>query len=202
MVPVNPHPILAAIQAGDPTAWGRAYTEYRERMYSAAFGVLRDHHDTLDAVQEAMWSVMTSSPATLAQIQNLGAYLARTAYHKAIDLIRWNEHTQATDPEDVIDLTAEEVDVEEVAGDRVALEAAADVLDHMPDNVRYAYVQRVLMARKAKDVAVELGCTPQYIAQLVSAAVTIIDEFSPFIKCPTSDPSSPAPSPGTTKDGK
>lgn len=199
---MTPHPILAAIQAGDPTAWGRAYTEYRARMYAAAFSVLRDHQDTLDAVQEAISSVMTSSPATLAQIHNLGAYLARSAYYKAIDLIRENEDTQATDPDDIVDLTAEEVDIEEVAGDRLALEHAADVFDEMPDNVRYAYEQRVLLARRAKDVAAELGCTPQYVAQLVSAAVTLIEEKSPYIECLTSDPSSPAPSSGTTKDGK
>lgn len=193
-------PILAAIQAGDRTAWGRAYARYRDRMYAAAFRELRDHQDALDAVQEAMSSVMTSSPAKLAPIQNLGAYLAGTAFHKAVDLIRKNEHTQATDPDDIVDLTAEEVDVEELAGDRLALEAAVDVLDRMPDNVRHAYEQRVLMARKAKDVAAELDCTPQYIPQLVAAAVTIIEEYSPFIERPTSDPSSPTPSSGTTKD--
>ena len=200
MVTVSADPILAAIQAGDRTAWGRAFAEHRERMYAAAFRVLRDQHDSLDAVQNAFSSVMTSAPDKLATVDSLGPYLAGVARNKAIDLIRKNHRIQATDPDEMSDLTSGGLDVEELAGDRLALETAADVLSVMPEDARYAYKQRVLMGRKAKEVAAELGCTPQYIPQLIKKALTILDEHSPFIESATSDPLSPTPSSATTKD--
>ncbi len=200
LVTVSADPILTAIQAGDRAAWGRAYTEHRESMYAAAFRKLHDHQDALDAVQEAMASVMTSGPEKLAEVRGLGAYLARAAANKAIDHIRKNQRARATDPDVLSDLTAEEGDIEELAGDRIGLKIAAGMLAKMPNDVRFAYEQRVLMRRKAKDVAADLDCTPQYIPQLLTKALSIIEEHSPFIEPPTSDPSSPTASSGATKD--
>ena len=119
---------------------------------------------------------------------------------KAIDHIRKNQRARATDPDLLYDLTAEEGDVEELAGDRLGLGIAVRVLAKMPDDVRFAYEQRVLTRRKAKDVAADLGCTPQYIPQLLTKALAIIEEHSPFIERLTGDPSSPTTSSEATKD--
>jgi DNA-directed RNA polymerase specialized sigma24 family protein len=199
-----PQALLAAIVNGTPkqrmAAWPDAYVEYRSKMFGAAFKKTRNEHDAHDAVQQAFSEVMTSDPAKLANVKSLGAYLARAASNRAVDIVRKNEQSDATDPDDLVHLADGDADVAEDVINETALEHGLAILDEMPEGVRYAYEQRVLLGRRATDVAADRGYKPQYVPQLVKKAVTIIDERSAFIDRGTIDLTSPATSPEETKD--
>lgn len=194
--------ILAAIIGGDRTAWGRAYTAHSKKMFGTAMAVVRNRDDANEAVQEAFSSVMTTNPATLGKIDDLGQYLVGIVHNKAVDIIRRNAPTKLIDPDDAVTARRRDrgpTDVDEAVIDRIALEDAFACFDHMPPKVRYAMEERWLRRRPAKDVAAELAVKPQYVSQLIAKGVAIIDERSAFIE---RDPTDSSPPSGTTRETK
>lgn len=196
--------LLAAIMNGTREqrmeAWHDAYVEYRSKMFGAAFKKTRNEQDANDATQQAFSEVMTVDPARLAGVKHLGAYLAQAASNTAVDIVRKNDKSDATDPDDLVDVLEGDPDLANQVIKESALEHGLAILDEMPEDVRYAYVQRVLLARPAKAVASDRGYTPQYVPQLVAKALAFIDEHSAFIDRGTIDITSPATPPGETKD--
>lgn len=200
----SPQALLAAIVSGTPeqrrAAWHDAYIAYRSKMFGAAFKKTNNEHDANDAVLQVFSEVMTGDPTKLANIKNLGSYLAGAASNRGVDIIRKNGKTDTTDPDDLVDLLDGDADMADKIINETALAHGLAILDEMPEKVRYAYVQRVLHNRPAKDVAAERRYKPQYVSQLVARALAIIEERSAFIDRGTVDLTSPATSPGETKD--
>ena len=196
--------LLAAIVSGTPeeraAAWHDAYIECRPKMFGAAYKKTGNADDANDAVLQVFSEVMTADPATLANVKNLGSYLASAASNRAVDIVRKNDKTDAVDPSSFVDLVDPDIDAADQIINEAALEHGLAILDEMPEEVRHAYVERVLFNRPAKDVAAERGYKPQYVSQLVTKAVAFIEEHSAFIDRGTIDSTSPATSPSETKD--
>jgi len=83
-------PLLAGLAAGREDAFAAAYDRFAARLVAAAWGMLGNRADAEDAVQDVFVS-MVRSRASLAQVEDLGAYLFASLRHAAAR--RWQRRS-------------------------------------------------------------------------------------------------------------
>ena len=75
-------PLLAGLAAGREDAFAAAYDRFAARLLAAAWGMLGSRADAEDAVQDVFVGLVRSR-ATLAGVEDLGAYLFASLRHAA-----------------------------------------------------------------------------------------------------------------------
>jgi RNA polymerase sigma-70 factor (ECF subfamily) len=76
---------------GDPRAFDELFSRYRERVYVIAKGILLDHDDALDSVQEA-FTLIYRSLGRFNRRSKLGTWIFRIAVNTAIQRSRRLKH--------------------------------------------------------------------------------------------------------------
>jgi RNA polymerase sigma-70 factor (ECF subfamily) len=74
--------LLAGLAAGREDAYAAAYDRFAARLLAAAWGMLGNRADAEDAVQDVFVGLVRSR-ATLAEVEDLGAYLFASLRHAA-----------------------------------------------------------------------------------------------------------------------
>ncbi|MHB1413753.1 MAG: sigma-70 family RNA polymerase sigma factor, partial [Chloroflexota bacterium] len=134
-----------------------------------------------DVVSEVMASLQEDGIPP--DVRNLRAYLATATGNKAIDVIRRNtverqvggkvvrqpRYESLPDGEAAVMLESER-DAEAVVVEIAMREAVLANLSLLTPNERFVLVERVFRRRPAREVAEELGVSPQRISQLARAA--------------------------------
>ena len=146
--------------------------------------LVRNEHDSDDALQEAFSSVMKSGLPD--SIDNLQAYLCEVTRNKARDITRRNKRLVLTaEDERVLPPTPgppifiRALSISQLTGSTPI--ALLECRQYMNDKQRYALEQRLMLGRPATEVAAELGVEPQRVSQLVSEAVRIIRKKQSFV---------------------
>ncbi|MHB1004095.1 MAG: RNA polymerase sigma factor [Chloroflexota bacterium] len=193
--PVDDEALLAGVRSGRPD-WQAIYLAYRRLMLGVAAKVLgRDQPcpaegglsrlhggvSASDVVSEVVASLQEDGipPA----VRNLRAYLATATANKAIDVIRRNTVERQVEgkvvhqpryeslPDGEAGVMPErELDTEAVVAEIAMREAVLANLSLLTPNERFVLGERVFKRRPAREVAEELGVSPQRISQLARAA--------------------------------
>lgn len=89
--------LVERFSSGDKTAFAELVRRYRDRIYHLAFGLLGNHLDADEVVQESFVRVYKRQEE-LANVRNFTAFLTRIATNYAFDMLRRRKgHAQACD---------------------------------------------------------------------------------------------------------
>lgn len=174
-----------SVRAGRPDIEA-LYRAYGPAMRSSAAMRLGDGDalglDAEDIVGQVIEGLVDGSvvlkPGTSSSLR---AQLRRVAANKTVDLIREREDSSAAaERRHGLDTTDVQADVETM----VLAEMAEERMFLLTEQEHYVMIERVKKDRPAKDVAKELGCTPQYVAQLRNSAVRKLFANLPFMDPP------------------
>ena len=87
MTEAAPDRVLAALQAGDPSAAERLVAHYGDRAYRLAIGITRNVQDAEEAVRDAFWSVIRNI-GTFRGDSGLGSWIYRIVLNAAYQKLR------------------------------------------------------------------------------------------------------------------
>jgi RNA polymerase sigma-70 factor, ECF subfamily len=79
--------LVERARAGDRAAFREIVETHKERLYAVALGMMRDHHDAEDAVQECFLRAYRSL-ATFQAGAQVGSWLYRIAVNVCLDASR------------------------------------------------------------------------------------------------------------------
>jgi RNA polymerase sigma factor (sigma-70 family) len=177
-----------SVLAGNPDVEA-IYLAHRDAMRATAAAKLHgadalglDADDIVgDVVVRLLDGTITLAPTVG---HRLRAHLRRITANKAIDLIREREAaSKATRRRHPADPTDVEADVETM----VLAEMTEERMHLLNERERHVIVENVKKGRLAKDVALDLGCTPQNVSQLRASALRKLSASLPFVNNPPSD---------------
>src|SRR5262245_31341414 len=148
--------LLARFHTGDATALEPLFARYEEPVFRFLFGVLRDHHQAEDALQETFVQALRKADAV--SPDTFRGWLFTVAYRQAMLLKRKAKRL----PAQANDLALLELVGDEPADVRVG---AADDARHvrellalLPDPQRQVIAARVFDGLTFREVAATLGC--------------------------------------------
>ena len=182
--------------------WSDVYAEHGQAMRAAAIAAMKGPNTEIlgqsadDIVSGVVREMMVRGG--LPDIANVRGYLTTAVRNRVRDLIRRSRHEA---PEAIGFDEKVGVDDIETPSDRAELARQALAgLDQVPERERYAIVERVMKHRPAKQVADELGVTPQRVSQLVNAGVGRLRKLPAFAELIPIDPLPPGKSTATDCD--
>src|SRR3954465_2025937 len=126
--------MIAGVRAGRESAMTQLYDRYSAIVYSVALRVLGDTGAAEDVVQEIFLQLWRKPESFDASRGSLAAWLAVIARHRAIDALR--KRKPETDIAEVG--IALDLDLEEEAGRKIAIEKVRNSLASMPPEQRKA----------------------------------------------------------------
>lgn len=186
MTAVDETAILAGIRAGEPD-WGSIYLTYRDTLYREVGRVLRDEErypgglDPDDIVLEIVQKLQEKGIPS--DVRRLRSYLIAVAHNHAVDLLRHHSFHHKDEFGEVMvarevgledefasALMDSNVDVEGAVLEDILSEEIIDNLNLLTPGERHVLVERAMRRRPAREVASELGVSPQRVPQLARAA--------------------------------
>lgn len=157
--------------------------EHARLVYRIAFSVLRNPHDAEDAVQEVFVRVLRSRHR-LRDVSDPKAYLARTAWHVALDSRRrHNEISIDASPNDegssatlIAELRASGASLEQIASDRQMMRFVESSIRELPSDLRDALILATIEELSAAEAAEVLGVAEATVRTRVFRARNILRE--------------------------
>ncbi len=153
--PLDDAELLAAHRAGDPQAFGELAGRHAGALWAIAVGVLGDHHDAADAVQEALVAAFRRA-ATFRGDAPVRAWLGRIVINACYDRVR-HERVRRADPWPERDVPAPRTDLAVELATRLAVREALALL---PVGQRVAVVLVDVQGYPVAEVATMLGVPP------------------------------------------
>ena len=158
--------------------------EHARLVYRVAFSVLRNLHDAEDAVQEVFMRVLRSRHR-LRDVSDPAAYLARIAWHVALDARRrrQKEISIDTSPKEegspatvVAELHASGASLEQIASDRQMMRFVEDAVAELPADLRDAVTLAAVEELSAAEAAEVLGVAEATVRTRVFRARHLLRE--------------------------
>jgi len=145
--------MIAGIRGGRESAMAQLYDRYSSIVYSVALRVLGDTGAAEDVLQDVFMQLWRKPEAFDANRGSLAAWLAVIARHRAIDSLR--KRKPETDIADVV--IALDLDLEEEAGRKIAIEKVRSALASMPTEQRKAVELAFFEGLTHSEVAARTG---------------------------------------------
>jgi RNA polymerase sigma-70 factor (ECF subfamily) len=160
MLPSTPMPetdasLLARFRSGDAASLEQLFARYEEPVFRFLVGVLRDHHEAEDALQETFVQAIRKADGVAPD--SFRGWLFTVAYQQAMLLKRKAKRLPAqADDFSLLELVGEE-STDTLAGAEDAREVRA-LLELLPDSQRAVIAARVFEGKTFREVAATLGC--------------------------------------------
>jgi len=149
--------LIARFRSGDDTALNAIFARYEVQLYQFLLGILRDHHQAEDALQETLVRALEHLDAV--DGNHLRGWLFTVAYHQAM-LVKRRQHKVR-----LASVEEQEASVSDVRpGPLLQVERADDarrlreLLEQLPANQREVIRQRVYEGKRFREIAEALGC--------------------------------------------
>jgi RNA polymerase sigma-70 factor (ECF subfamily) len=145
--------MIAGIRGGREQAMAQLYERYSSIVYSVALRVLGDTGAAEDVVQDVFMQLWRKPESFDANRGSLAPWLAVIARHRAIDALR--KRKPETDISEIV--IALDLDVEEEAGRKIAIEKVRRALAGMPAEQRKAIELAFFEGLTHSEVAAKTG---------------------------------------------
>lgn len=153
--------MLDAMRKGDPVGYEQLYDRYSKRIYAMTYGMLQNHTDAEDAVQNTFIHVYEKL-YTLKDYNSFDSWLEKIAYNEALLLIRkrkkmtlFNDDLEAKITDQIQD---ELMLPEEIAERRDTAEKIRSIIDELPEAQRQTLVLFYYNNLKIKQIAEVMNC--------------------------------------------
>ena len=174
--------LAAKAAGGDMTAFDELVVRYQSRMMGIAFGMLSDHSDACDAVQEIFFRMYKG----LSSFRNDAAFstwLYRIAANVCRDMLRSRaaHETESLDKtrEDgtaVYDMPDTADSPHETAERREKCDAVRDAVSRLPDDYREVITMRELQGMPYDKIADVIGCPIGTVRSRLNRAKSLLRE--------------------------
>jgi RNA polymerase sigma-70 factor (ECF subfamily) len=170
---VSPDPddqtLVEACKAGDRRAFQALYKRYERKVYSVAYGFLRNQEDALDVVQEAFIKVHRYLPNFEGQ-SSFYTWLYRIVANLCIDHLRRSVRKRDVEFDDRLRHDGEQEasanlpirnlgDPSAAVKNKEILAAVEDSLEHLTDKHRAVIVMRELQGLSYAEMAKAMNCS-------------------------------------------
>jgi RNA polymerase sigma-70 factor (ECF subfamily) len=153
-----------------------AVREHARYVYRVAQAVLRNHHDAEDAVQETFMRYL-GQQVNWAGIQNLRAWLARTAWRVALNRRRQVVAVSLEEVADVVKaLRAAGASAEEVASHSQMLALVERLIASLPKELRDPLTLSTIEELTSAEIGEVLGIPEGSVRERISRARTMLCE--------------------------
>lgn len=153
--------------------------EHSRLVYRIAYAVLRRHHDAEDATQETFLRVLRYS-SKLATVENAKTWLARIAWHVAVDrhkLQGSKREIALEDPEKPIaEVAANETPADATLHGAQVNAALERMITALPEKLRQPLILSTLEEMSPREVAATLGINEAAVRSRVFRARQILKE--------------------------
>jgi RNA polymerase sigma-70 factor (ECF subfamily) len=153
--------------------------EHSRLVYRIAYAVLRRHHDAEDATQETFMRVLRYS-SKLSAVENAKTWLARIAWHVAVDRTKQRGRTREVPLEDsekpIIEVASSNTPADEtVQGAQVSV-ALERMIAALPEKLRKPLILSTIEEMSPREVAATLGINEAAVRSRVFRARQILRE--------------------------
>jgi RNA polymerase sigma-70 factor (ECF subfamily) len=148
--------LVARFRAGDETALTTIFQRYEIPLYQFLFGILRNHHQAEDSLQETL--VRAFERLDEVDVHHLRGWLFTVAYHHAM-LVKRRQKVRYCDVEEQGEAVSDDN-----PGPLLSAEMHDDaarlrkLLELLPPSQREVIRQRVYEGKRFREIAATLGC--------------------------------------------
>lgn len=149
--------LITRFRAGDDTALNAIFGRYEVQIFQFLYGILRDHHQAEDALQETLVRALEHLDGV--DGNHLRGWLFTVAYHQAMLVKRRQQKARLATVEE------QETPVSDVfPGPLLQAESQDDarrlreLLEQLPANQREVIRQRVYEGKRFREIAEAVGC--------------------------------------------
>jgi RNA polymerase sigma-70 factor (ECF subfamily) len=148
--------LLARYRAGDPRALEALFARHEVALYQFLLGMLRDHHQAEDALQETFVRALERLDGV--DPSHLRGWLFTVAYHQALLARRRQRSRPARALDDEAAIRGRELAPDQEAARRDDARRLLALLDQLPAAQREVIRQRVYEGKRFRDIADDLAC--------------------------------------------
>jgi RNA polymerase sigma-70 factor (ECF subfamily) len=149
--------LIARFRGGDESALNAILTRYEVPLFQFLFGILRNHHQAEDALQETLVRALEHLDGV--DGDHLRGWLFTVAYHQAMLVKRRQNKVRfaSVEPQEfpVSDTEAGPLLHAEQQDDARRLR---ELLEQLPPNQREVIRQRIYEGKRFREIAAALGC--------------------------------------------
>jgi RNA polymerase sigma-70 factor (ECF subfamily) len=147
--------LIARFRSGDESALTDIFQRYEVPLFQFLCGILRDHHQAEDALQETLVRALEHLDGV--DDNHLRGWLFTVAYHQAmLYKRRQKKYAKVEDDDDAVsDAQPGPSHLAEMMDDATRLR---DLLEQLPPGQREVIRQRVYEGKRFREIAATLGC--------------------------------------------
>lgn len=152
--------------------FAKLYTKHRDKMMSAAFAVLKNHHDAEEAVQNALFAIAKNINSLPDPDTRYGAnYAVKAAKNHALNMAK----KRKTEPL-LLDICAADIDIADDYISRDEAKSVVEAICAMKPIYRDVLTAKYLYGMTAKEIASVYGLTLQTVKSRLSRGTKILKE--------------------------
>lgn len=153
-----------------------AVREHARYVYGVAQAVLRNHHDAEDVVQETFIRFLREQRSSMV-VRNPRAWLARTAWHLALDRRRHALPVSLDEAADAVEkLRAAGTSAEEIASHSETLALVGRLIATLPKELRNPLTLSTVEELTSAEIGEVLGIPEGSVRQRISRARALLAE--------------------------
>ena len=153
--------------------------EHSRLVYRIAYAVLRRHHDAEDATQETFMRVLRYS-SKLPEVQDPKTWLARIAWHVAVDRSRqrgWTKEVPLDDPEKLfVEVASSETAADATLQGAQISAVLEKLIGALPAKLREPLILSTIEEMSPREVAATLGINEAAVRSRVFRARQLLRE--------------------------
>lgn len=152
--------------------FAKLYTKHRDKMMSAAFAVLKNHHDAEEAVQNALFAIAKNINSLPDPDTRHGSnYAVKAAKNHALNMAK----KRKTEPL-LLDICAADIDIADDYISRDEAKSVVEAICAMKPIYRDVLTAKYLYGMTAKEIASVYGLTLQTVKSRLSRGTKILKE--------------------------
>ncbi len=154
--------LLDDLRAGKSEAYEQLYNQYYESVYTLTYGILQNHDDAQDAVQQTFIHVFRKL-STLKNDGSFSSWLMRIANNEALMILRKRKKTPVPDEDIDVKLLEQEVDEPMLPATMAERRDTAEQLRRMIEKLPYEQRETLVLyyyhQQKITEIAAIMDCS-------------------------------------------
>lgn len=163
--------LLLSLQKGNEMAFDSLFRKYYPTLCAYAHRFVR--MDIAENLVQDMMAWLWENKENLAIESSLGSYLFRSIYHRALNHINKEETLQRAEAQFYIHLHEQLSDLENYRIEELTRKIDESI-NNLPENYREAFIMHRFKQMSYKEIAHELGVSPQTINYRIVQALKLL----------------------------
>lgn len=160
---MDEHSLVIAARNGSLEAFDQIMIQFQSRVFSVAYGVLREREAALDLVQDVFLKIFHKLNE-LDDVSKFKSWLLQTAYHEALNRLRTVKPFENVEDQELVHNDAGP-EAKLLQGERAG--KLHDLLDLLNPKHRTAVVLKYFHGLAVRDIATTLDCSEEVVRNML-----------------------------------